>query len=112
MAREVDRYICSEFADDLRDPGTTNGIGYSREEGKKFATLTTARQRCLILHIGKREEGLGLEIQVEIDSMLGKKYNRTENDNKSFPHEAFIRLEWVPDIEYIKGFINKAYYKK
>ncbi|PAE22681.1 hypothetical protein CHI10_21905 [Bacillus sp. 7894-2] len=36
MAREVDHYICTEFADDLRDPDTANGIGYSRNEGKNL----------------------------------------------------------------------------
>ncbi|QOK29975.1 hypothetical protein IIE26_26775 (plasmid) [Cytobacillus oceanisediminis] len=109
LAREVDHYICSVFAPYLEDAGTKDGIGYRKKGRTKFATLTTARQRCLILHIGRKDEKLGLQMQGKIDSLLGKKYDRKPYEEDKYPHEAYIRLEWVSDLQYIKEFINQAY---
>lgn len=109
LAREVDRYICSEFAPYIEDAGTKDGIGYRKKGRSKFATLTTARQRCLILHIGRKDEKLGLQLQEKIDILLGKKYDRKPYEEVKYPHEAYIRLEWVSDLQYIKEFISQAY---
>ncbi|MBW8352060.1 hypothetical protein K0H71_21900 [Bacillus sp. IITD106] len=85
------------------------GIGYKRVRKAKFATLSTQRQRHFILHIGKKEDKLGLKIQSEIDNVLGWKFDRQGYDDKRYPHETYVRLELVDDFEQIKPFIDLAY---
>ncbi|MBY6054775.1 hypothetical protein KUV27_24365 [Cytobacillus firmus] len=108
LARTIDSYIWNNNNFNVLDAGTSNGIGYKREGKSKFATLTTARQRCLILHIGEKEWNLGLEIQDKIDNELGIKYPRKDYEYTKYPHEAYIRLEWVENFSQIEPYINLA----
>ncbi|EJQ82504.1 hypothetical protein [Bacillus toyonensis] len=113
LARTIDSYIWNNNDFNVVDAGTSNGIGYKIVGKTKFATLTTARQRCLILHIGEKELNLGLEIQDKIDSELGIKYPRKDYEYTKYPHEAYIRLEWVENFSQIEPYINLAYkYRK
>lgn len=109
IARQIDNYIWSNPEFEVEDAGTTDGIGYKKKGFLKFATLTTARQRCLILHVGRKEEYLGLDMQSRIDVLLHNAYDRNDSDLQRYPHEAYIRLEWVDDFEKIKPFIEEAY---
>jgi hypothetical protein len=112
LAREIDDYIWNNFNSEIEDAGTSDGIGYRRKGKPKFATLTTARQRCLILHIGVKEDSQGLKIQEEIDILLGKRFNRKEYEFEKYPHEAYIRLEWVNSLDQIVPFIHQAFISK
>lgn len=109
LARAIDAYIWNnkEFA--ITDAGTSDGIGYKKVGKSKFATLTTARQRCLILHIGKKDLSLGLETQNKIDNELGIKYPRQDYEYIKYPHETYIRLEWVERFSQIEPYIKLAY---
>jgi hypothetical protein len=114
IARQIDDYIWNlSILADIIDAETKDGIGYSRKVGikkpKKFATLTIQRQRCLILHIGEKRQNLGLKIQTEVDEMLGKKYDRKEYEYEKYPHETYIRLEWLEDFEQVKKYVDMAY---
>ncbi|WP_162800263.1 hypothetical protein [Oceanobacillus zhaokaii] len=110
LARKVNNYIWNEAGyENIQDAGTKDGIGYKIIRKPKFATLTIQRQRCLILHIGKREERLGLFVQEEIDELLGRKFERKEYEEDKYPHEAYIRLEWVDEFEQIRPYIDLAF---
>jgi hypothetical protein len=110
LARQIDNYIWNEAGYlDIQDAETKDGIGYRRIGKPKFATLTIQRQRCFILHIGRKEQRLGLKIQEEIDAILGRKFDRKDYEFDKYPHEAYIRLEWVDNFEQIKPFIDFAY---
>lgn len=111
MAKKVDNYIWSTYFNYIEDAESTDGIGY-RKNGVKFVTLTTQRQRCLILHIGKKKDKLGLKVQEEIDSLLGLPYNRREYEYSKYPHEAYVRLEWIKDFNQIIPYIDLAYNSK
>lgn len=110
LARNVHRYIWHE-ADykNIENANTKDGIGYRKMGKAKFATLTTKRQRCLILHLGKKEKRLGLRIQQEIDKTLGRPFDRKNYEVEKYPNEAYIRLEWVEDFEQIQRFVDLAY---
>ncbi|PFP22712.1 hypothetical protein COJ96_25245 [Bacillus sp. AFS073361] len=110
LARVIDDYIWNRSNFNVEDAATNDGIGYKKKGSIKFATLTTARQRCLILHVGNKEDSRGLQMQDEIDTMLKRKFDRKEYEYKKYPHETYIRLEWVDNFEQIKPFINQAYY--
>lgn len=110
LARTVHQYIWYEAGyENIEDSNTKDGIGYRKVGRRKFATLTTQRQRCLILHLGEKDMRLGLEIQNEIDKKLGRIFARKDYEISKYPHEAYIRLEWVENIEQIKDFIDLAY---
>lgn len=110
LARRIHNYIWYEAGyKDIQDAGTRDGIGYKRAGKPKFATLSIQRQRHCILHIGKKEQKLGLSIQGEIDKVLGRQYDRQGYDDERYPHEAYIRLEWVDEFEQIKPYIDLAY---
>lgn len=110
LVRKIHDYIWYESGyKDTQDAETSDGIGYKKIKKPKFATLTTKRQRCLILHIGKKEKRIGLSVQEEIDSLLGRKFERKEYEFDKYPHEAYIRLEWVDDFEQIRPYIDLAY---
>ncbi|KZZ84388.1 hypothetical protein [Bacillus sp. SJS] len=109
LAEEVDLYIVNNPNFNSEDAGTKDGIGYKKVGSTKFATLTTARQRCLILHIGAPNQRLGLKIQEKIDEMLKRGFDRKAYEIDKYPHEAYIRLEWVTDINQIYPFIDYAY---
>ncbi|WP_110114906.1 hypothetical protein [Bacillus sp. CGMCC 1.16541] len=110
LARKIHDYLWNESGYiDLQDAETNDGIGYKRTGKPKFATLTTQRQRCLILHIGKKNKRLGLSVQEEIDNLLGRNFERKEYEIEKYPHEAYIRLEWVDDFEQIRPYIDLAY---
>lgn len=98
---------------DILDAETSDGIGYSKridsKRELKFATLTTARQRCLILHIGEKKDKLGLKYQEIIDQRLAIKFDRKDYEYEKYPHETYIRLEWVKDISQIMDLIEIAY---
>ncbi|MDQ0163967.1 hypothetical protein [Aeribacillus alveayuensis] len=111
LARQIDNYIWNEAGyPDIQDAETKDGIGYKRVGKPKFATLTIQRQRCFILHIGRKEQRLGLKIQKEIDATLGRKFDRKEYEIHKYPHEAYIRLEWVDNFEQIRPYIDLAYH--
>jgi hypothetical protein len=113
LARTVHQYIWSEARyKNIEDSKTKDGIGYKKVGKNKFATLTTKRQRCLILHLGEKEKRLGLRIQKEIDNKLGRSFKRKDYEVKKYPHEAYIRLEWVDNFEQIKSFIDLAYQER
>lgn len=114
IARQIDNYIMNiSNSGDIIDAESNDGIGYSKKVGKKrpkkFATLTTQRQRCLILHIGEKQQKLGLKIQDEVDKILCKKFDRKEYENEKYPHETYIRLEWLSEFEQIIKYIDLAY---
>ncbi|MFD1448017.1 hypothetical protein [Oceanobacillus profundus] len=110
LARKIHEYIWYEAGyNDIQDAETKDGIGYKRVRKSKFATLSIQRQRHFILHIGKKEQKLGLSIQNEIDNVLGRKFNRQIYEDEKYPHEAYIRLEWVDDFEQIRPYIDLAY---
>lgn len=110
LARKIHDYIWYKSGyKDIQDAETNDGIGYKRIGKTKFATLTTQRQRCLILHVGKREKELGLSVQKEIDHLLGRQFKRKDYEGDKYPHEAYIRLEWVDDFEQIQPYIDLAY---
>lgn len=110
LARKIHDYIWRESGyQDIEDAGTRDGIGYKRVGKPKFATLSIQRQRHFILHIGKKEKRLGLSVQEEIDKVLGRKFDRQDYDDERYPHEAYIRLEWVDNFEQIKDYIDLAY---
>jgi hypothetical protein len=109
LAKAVDCYISDNTSFEVEDAGTKDGIGYKKIGTIKFATLTTARQRCLILHVGNMDQKLGLQVQEEIDEELGIRFNRKDYEYIKNPHEAYIRLEWVKDLNQISRFIDFAY---
>ena len=110
LARKIHTYIWNESGyKDIQDAGTKDGIGYKRIGKPKFATLSTQRQRHFILHIGKKDRGMGQSIQQEIDEVIGRKFNRQNNEVEKYPHEAYIRLEWVNNFDQIKPYIDLAY---
>ncbi|WP_430789154.1 hypothetical protein VBD025_02915 [Virgibacillus flavescens] len=110
LARKIHNYIWEEAGyKDVQDAGTRDGIGYKRIGKPKFATLSIQRQRHFILHIGKKEQRLGLSIQNEIDNVIGRKFDRQRHDEERYPHETYIRLEWVDNFEQIRSFIDLAY---
>ncbi|CAM4503979.1 putative house-cleaning noncanonical NTP pyrophosphatase (MazG superfamily) [Paenibacillus endophyticus] len=109
IAREIDKYISEHMKNIKIKLPMTDCIGYKIADSKKFASLTIQDNHSLILHIGKKQEMLGTKLQEEIDMVLGGKFPRTQTDNNKYSHQAFIKLEWVNDIEQIKPFIRKAY---
>ncbi|WP_066320483.1 hypothetical protein [Bacillus sp. FJAT-29814] len=110
MARKIHNYIWNEAGySDIEDAETRDGIGYKRHGKPKFSTLSIQRQRHFILHIGKKEERLGLRYQEEIDKVIGRGFDRQDYENNKYSHEAYIRLEWVDDFEQIRPYIDIAY---
>jgi len=114
IAREIDDYIVntSGFKDIKLKTPITDCLGYKVGNSPKFASLTTKNKKSLILHIGGIKDKLGLILQVEIDKLLGRKYPRTKSDNLAYLHQAYIKLDWVNDLEKIKPFIVRAYNQK
>ncbi|MGY0691386.1 hypothetical protein ACW2QC_01180 [Virgibacillus sp. FSP13] len=112
LARQIDNYIWQHYSNQIEDAGTKDGIGYRKITKTKFVTLTTARQRCLILHVGKKENRYGLLMQKEIDRVLGRNFERKDYEYDKYPHEAYIRLEWVESLNQISSFIDRAYNSK
>ncbi|MBT2661637.1 hypothetical protein [Bacillus sp. ISL-45] len=91
LARHIDSYIWNSPEFNVIDAGTNDGIGYKIAGKPKFATLTTQRQRCLILHIGQKEQKLGLQIQSEIDKQLGIQYpRRTMNISNTHTKHIYV----------------------
>ncbi|WP_330502430.1 hypothetical protein V2I71_09590 [Peribacillus frigoritolerans] len=117
-ALAIDAYITSKEAvvRNIAELEFTYGYKKVRPDGSltnKFATLMILRgEPGLILHIRKLEEQKGLELQKEVDKILGKVYERNEMQIREKAHEVFIRLDWVNDIEEIKEFIDEAYFVK
>ncbi|WP_018392518.1 hypothetical protein [Bacillus sp. 37MA] len=114
----IDAYISNKelVKRRLSDKEFVVGFKKVRTDGsltKKFATLMMIKG-CpnLILHIGKKRGGLGLEKQNEVDEKLGQSYDRSEMQINEKPNEVFIRLDWVNDLEDIKEFIDEAYEKR
>ncbi|WP_141521352.1 hypothetical protein [Peribacillus butanolivorans] len=110
LARKIHDYIWNESGyQDIQDAGTKDGIGYKRVRKPKFATLSIQRQRHFILHFGKKVERLGLSIQEDIDKILSRNFHRPDYEIEEYPHEAYIRLEWVDKFEQIKPYIDLAF---
>ncbi|WP_226672085.1 DUF6946 family protein [Rossellomorea aquimaris] len=119
LAEEVDHYLYekSPYKEDVEDyhERTNNGvrtdcIGYvSRRSQYKFATITSARKACFVLHLGKRRHTeTAMNMQKEIDKLLGHVYEESDK-GKLTPGEVYIRLEWVDTLEQITRFIDEAY---
>ncbi|PGB07783.1 hypothetical protein [Bacillus toyonensis] len=111
MAKKVVNYIWSTYFNYIEDAESTDGNDY-RKNGVKFVTLTKQHHRCLILQIGKKNDKLGLKVQEEIGSLLGVPYNRKEYEYSKYPHEAYVRLEWIKDFNRIIPYIDIAYNSK
>ncbi|OMF10786.1 hypothetical protein BK127_26675 [Paenibacillus sp. FSL H7-0331] len=109
VAREIDKYITGNLDGITIKSSITDCIGYKIGESKKFASITIQDKHSLILHIGLKREGLGIKLQEDINTLIGTKFQRTKTDNQKYPHQAYIKLEWVKDIEQIKPFIIMAY---
>jgi hypothetical protein len=109
MVEQVDEYITNNSAFLVFEPNAKMGIAYKRT-GRRggFAKLCTGR-KCLILRYGTAGDKNGLEVQNRINSLLGKEYPRMKTDGSKYPHEAFIKLEWVNNINDITKFIDEAY---
>ncbi|AAS39788.1 TPA: hypothetical protein QCQ73_004349 [Bacillus cereus] len=109
LAREIDEFIWKGSGFDTIDPNSTKGIGYKRK-GRRggFGKLCIGR-KCLILRYGSDGDPIGEQFQKEIDSCLGRTYLRSNTDDKKYPHEAFVNLDWVENVEQIKPYIIKAY---
>ncbi|WP_371069475.1 hypothetical protein [Sediminibacillus sp. JSM 1682029] len=119
LAKEIDEYLYNEstyrtevedYHDRCKDGIRTDCIGYISKKGSyKFATLTSTRKVCFVLHLGKKlHEETAKKMQKEINQLLGRKYEKSDRIRLT-PGEVYIRLEWVHDIEQIKPFIDKAY---
>jgi hypothetical protein len=119
LAKEIDEYICnkSQFKDEIEDYHDrykegirTDCIGYISKKGSyKFASMTMARNVCFALQLGKKlHTERAKEMQKEIDALLNHKYEDT--DQNFTAGEAYIRLEWVDNVEQIKPFIDEAYH--
>ncbi|WP_430787206.1 hypothetical protein VBD025_15835 [Virgibacillus flavescens] len=119
LAKKIDEYLYKEclYKDEVEDyhERYNNGIrtdcvGYVSKRGSfKFATLTSARKVCFVLHLGKKlHTETAREMQKEIDDLLGHSYGKSDGTRPT-PGEVYIRLEWVDNLELITNFINKAY---
>lgn len=118
LAREVDEYLYNKSAyreevedyhDRYKQGERTDCIGYISKKGSfKFLSLTAARHVCLVLHLGKKlHTQVAISMQ-QIDELLQRNYQDTDG-TKLTPGEAYIRLEWVDNLEEIIPFIDKAY---
>ncbi|KIL74873.1 hypothetical protein [Pseudobacillus badius] len=113
----LDAYFVSEKLAErtLANKGFVYGYKKKRSDGiptDKFATLMNIGGPTLVLHIGEKADGQGLEMQGKVDKRLGKVYERSEMQIREKPHEVFIRLEWVHDLMDIKEFIDEVYEKR
>ncbi|WP_230980723.1 DUF6946 family protein [Rossellomorea arthrocnemi] len=119
LAKEIDHYVYekSTYRYEVEDyhERTNNGvrtdcIGYvSRRSRYKFATITSARKACFVLHLGKRlETEKAKNMQKEIDELLGHVYEESDKGRLT-PGEVYIRLEWVDTLGQITRFIDEAY---
>jgi hypothetical protein len=119
LSKQIDEYLYtkSPYKDAVEDYHArsndgvrTDCIGYISKKGLyKFATLTSKRKVCFVLHLGKiLNSETAKEMQKEIDELLGRVYKETDR-GKLTPGEVYIRLEWVRDLEQIKKFIDEAY---
>ncbi|MEH6990903.1 hypothetical protein [Cytobacillus firmus] len=119
LAKEVDEYLYNKSAyreevedyhDRYKQGERTDCIGYISKKGSfKFLSLTAARNVCLVLHLGKKlHTQNAIAMQHEIDVILQRSYRDTDG-TKLTPGEAYIRLEWVDNLEEIIPFIDKAY---
>jgi hypothetical protein len=108
----IDAYI-SNMSNTMRTIAESEFVlGYKKVRSdksttKKFATLMILRGvPALVLHIGERHEGIGLSIQKEVDQIIGRTYERNENQKTEKANEIFIRLDWLNDFEQIKHLID------
>ncbi|MED1863956.1 hypothetical protein P4V41_10890 [Fictibacillus nanhaiensis] len=119
IAKEINDYLydqCSykheveDYHDRYKNGKRTDCIGYISKKGSfKFATITKARKVCFVLHLGKKiHTERAKQMQNEIDALLGKKYEDTDNIRLT-SGEVYIRLEWVQDLGQIKPFIDESY---
>jgi hypothetical protein len=109
IAREIDEFIMSNLKEIQIKLPITDCIGYKVGSSKKFASLTLKNKHSLIVHVGHKSQELGIRLQEEIDEVLGKRFPRTKTDDSRYPHQAYMKLEWVQDIDQIKDFITRAY---
>lgn len=119
LARQINDYLYTEssyhtevedYHDRMKKGVRTDCIGYISNKGKyKFLSMTAARNVCVVLHFGSKFSDRAIEVQREIDQLLHKNFSDTDG-TKPTKGEAYIRLEWVNDIDSIKTFIDEAYY--
>ncbi|WP_257535496.1 hypothetical protein [Mesobacillus foraminis] len=119
LASAIDKYLYEEslYKAEVEDYHLrynngvrTDCIGYTSTKGNyKFVTLTMKRKACLVLHLGKvHNTERAKKMQKEIDILL--KHNFSDSDGGTpTDGEAYIRLEWVNNLELITPFIDEAY---
>jgi len=119
LAREINGYLCTQssyhtevedYHERMKNGVRTDCIGCISKKGKyKFLSMTSARNVCVVLHFGSKFADRATEVQREIDNLLNRNYSDTDG-TKPTKGEAYIRLEWVDDLDSIKIFIDEAYY--
>jgi hypothetical protein len=103
LAQEIDDYIykTSSYKDEVEDYHKrykngvrTDCIGYLSTKGSyKFATITSGRKTCFVLHLGRKlHTETAKKMQKEIDELLGYIYENTDRTRLT-PGEVYIRLE-------------------
>jgi hypothetical protein len=119
LAREIDGYLymnspykaeVEDYHENRKNGLRTDCIGYISKKGSfKFATTTSKRGTCFVLHLGsKLHTETAKNMQKEIDLLLGHAFEES-HFAKLTPGEVYIRLEWVDSLEQITEFINEAY---
>ncbi|MFZ3590356.1 hypothetical protein ACOI1C_14150 [Bacillus sp. DJP31] len=109
LAKELDEYIWSGNFDIIDPPNTKRGIAYKRNNRRGGFAKLCADRKCLILRYGSKGSFKGIEMQRELDHLLGKIYPRKDTDMTKYSHETFLELRWVKNLEQIKPYIQKAY---
>ncbi|EOP60135.1 hypothetical protein IKQ_06025 [Bacillus cereus VDM053] len=109
IAREVDSYIWNTYKDAFEPPNTKRGIAY-RRKGRRagFGKLCTDRN-CLILRYGPSGSQKGLEMQVEVDRILGVPFVRVGDDLTRYTHETYLDYRYIQKMNDIFPLIQKAY---
>jgi hypothetical protein len=116
LALDVYMSSMTDIARSFAEKDFVIGFKKVRSDGsltKKFATIMILRGfPALVLHIGEIQEKEGLKIQKEVDERLSFAYERNEMQINQKPHEVFIRLDAIREIEDITSLIDLAYLKR
>ncbi|MCA1054330.1 hypothetical protein LCM10_04965 [Rossellomorea aquimaris] len=119
LAEEIDDYLYNgspykyeveDYHDRENNGVRTDCIGYISKKGSyKFATTTSKRGTCFVLHLGKKlHTHTAKTMQRELDELLGHAFEDSHSGRPT-PGEVYIKLEWVDSLEQIKRFIDEAY---
>jgi hypothetical protein len=119
LAKEVDDYLyrqspykneVEDYHDRSNNGVRTDCVGYiSKKSSYKFATITSKRGTCFVLHLGKKlHTETAKMMQKDIDGKLGHVFENYHSARLT-SGEVYIKLEWVNSLEQITGFIDEAY---